>query len=138
MKVKDLYWEETNSITLNDPIMPEQPLRGSTCLTATGVYLTIGIKNHGQLTISPEAAANIANAIGLRWMWWENGQEGTISIRPNIYGNNVTIKTPTGTLLDLDQSADLAQWLQAVSDGNWRPHNGYTPRQAETTERSTR
>lgn len=141
MKVKDLYWEETNSLTLNDPILPEQPLRCTPRLTDSGLRITIGIKNHGTLTINDELAARITAALERQQAWKEYTPQGTITITPNKYGNTITIKTgkdAANVRLNPDQSTRLAQWLEHAINHDYRPHNGYTPRQAETTERSTR
>lgn len=145
MKVKDLYWEAANMLTLINRDDETRPLLCGPRLTGDSVVIRLWLRDldknaavGGAIAMpSRDEATALADAIAARRNWIGEKVDGMSRIGVSVTKDSTVIRfmecRDAGHIALSPAHADrLAAWLSDMAAGVYRDHNGYTPRQAVT------
>lgn len=145
MKVKDLYWEAANMLTLINRDDETRPLLCEPRLTGDSVVIRLWLRDldknaaaGGAIAMpSRDEATALADAIDDRrnWIGEKIGDMPRIGVSVTKDSTAIRFMECEGAGHAALSSADaerLAAWLHDMADGVYRDHNGYKPRQAVT------
>lgn len=145
MKVKDLYWEAANMLTLINRDDETRPLLCEPRLTGDNISIRLWLRDLDkgagtgglETMLRRDEATVLADAIDDRrnWIGEKIGDMPRIGVSVTEDSTAIRFMECEGAghaALSPADAERLAAWLHDMADGVYRDHNGYMPRQAVT------